>query len=141
MGYRIPKDIPVIANDWVINTDPTIFEDPMEFKPERWLQRPNLPSSAFGFGKRMCPGQHLGRQSVVTALARLVWSFDISYAYEKRKRIEINPFDMMLGLVALPTSFKASIKVRSPQRKVVIEREWAAVEKDENFYLAQIGGC
>ena len=63
MGYRIPARSTIIANQWAILHDPSIFPEPSKFKPERWLDEGgNLLSEgsaplhvnkvAFGFGRR-----------------------------------------------------------------------------------------
>ena len=62
LGYRIPAGSTVIANQWAVLHDPSIFPDPFEFKPERWLDAkgdllldlaaPIPLKLAFGFGRR-----------------------------------------------------------------------------------------
>jgi cytochrome P450 len=43
-----------------INTDPSVWNNPYEFQPERF-QVENVPVLArFGLGARRCPGQHFG---------------------------------------------------------------------------------
>lgn len=142
MGYRIPKDIPVFATQWALDLDPDLFEDPFEFKPERWLDNPGLPTAAFGFGRRVCPGKHLARNSLLMITARLLWAFDISHACDENgQRIEIDPWDMAQGTVSGPTPFKASFTVRSPNHRAIIEKEWDAAEKCAEVYLAKIQGA
>lgn len=58
MGYHIPAGATVIANHWSISLDENLFPGPDTFRPERWLENPNLPNPAFGFGRRVCPGQY-----------------------------------------------------------------------------------
>ncbi|KAL1309315.1 cytochrome P450 82A1-like isoform X2 [Arachis ipaensis] len=36
-GYYIPKGTQLVTNLWKIHTDPSIWSDPLEFKPERFL--------------------------------------------------------------------------------------------------------
>ncbi|XP_047333595.1 geraniol 8-hydroxylase-like [Impatiens glandulifera] len=36
-GYTIPKGAQVLVNVWAIGRDPDIWESPMEFKPERFI--------------------------------------------------------------------------------------------------------
>ena len=40
-GYKVPKDIKVFINVWAIQRDPRIWEDPLEFSPERYLRDNN----------------------------------------------------------------------------------------------------
>ncbi|KAG2021152.1 cytochrome P450 [Coprinopsis cinerea AmutBmut pab1-1] len=58
-GYRIPKGSSVLVNVWGIMHDPEIYEDPFEFKPERFLKDGKIDPSVldpeaaiFGFGRR-----------------------------------------------------------------------------------------
>ncbi|KAG2093153.1 cytochrome P450 [Suillus discolor] len=64
-NYRIPAGTTVSGNHWAISRDPDVFPDPNAFKPDRWLDaegrmRDDLKFFGFGFGRRVCPGQHLG---------------------------------------------------------------------------------
>ena len=63
MGYRIPAGATVVSNHWAIHPDEGVYEDPYSFKPNRRIENPNLPLNAFGFGRRMCNGQHIARNS------------------------------------------------------------------------------
>lgn len=42
LGYTIPKDCQVLVNIWATGRDPTIWNDPSAFLPERFLDRPDL---------------------------------------------------------------------------------------------------
>lgn len=60
------------------------FPDPHNYQPERFLGKReypgNLGHSAFGWGRRICPGMHLGSASVAINIARMLWAFDIKPA-------------------------------------------------------------
>jgi len=137
MGYRIPKGATVVANHWSLDLDGDLFEHPHEFKPERWIENPNLPESAFGFGRRVCPGQHLGRSSVLLIVARILWAYDMDYHYENGERQDIDPWDMTQGPDSRPSPFKAAFRVRSSGHQEVIEKEWRRAEKDVDVLLDQ----
>uniref|UniRef100_A0A7N2MI65 Cytochrome P450 n=1 Tax=Quercus lobata TaxID=97700 RepID=A0A7N2MI65_QUELO len=82
MGYTIPKDSKILVNMWAIGRDPSIFNDPLRFKPERFLDSSldfkgtNFAYTPFGAGRRVCPGQPLATKQVPLILASLVHSFD-----------------------------------------------------------------
>ncbi|XP_050251310.1 probable (S)-N-methylcoclaurine 3'-hydroxylase isozyme 2 [Quercus robur] len=82
MGYTIPKDSKILVNMWAIGRDPSIFNDPLRFKPERFLDSTldfkgtNFAYTPFGAGRRVCPGQPLATKQVPLILASLVHSFD-----------------------------------------------------------------
>ncbi|CAM1502372.1 Fc.00g043560.m01.CDS01 [Cosmosporella sp. VM-42] len=139
MGYHIPKGATVIGNHWGIHLDDTVYRDPYEFRPSRWIENPDLPASPFGFGRRVCTGQHIARNSLFINISRLLWSFDISYAYDENGvKQEIDPFNMTQGFNSRPMPFKASFKVRDKDTESVVRKEWAAAEKDVNVILDSI---
>jgi cytochrome P450 len=69
-GYFIPKNSSVLSLTWAFERDESVFPDPDNFRPERWLD-PAWPSykepltvypqikghNGFGWGNRMCLGQ------------------------------------------------------------------------------------
>jgi len=138
MGYRIPKGATVVVNHWSLDLDGELFDDPLEFKPERWITNPDVPESVFGFGRRICPGRHVGRNSVLLIIARMLWSYHIGHNYENGKKHEIDPWDMTQGPDSRPMPFKASFRIRSPEHREVVEREWLDSEKDVDVLLEQI---
>ena len=55
-GHCIPKDTIVISNLWYMMHDPAVWDDPYEFKPERFLDteghlNKNTALVPFGIGK------------------------------------------------------------------------------------------
>ncbi|KAG6915377.1 hypothetical protein DXG01_011778 [Tephrocybe rancida] len=80
--YVIPKDATVIGNVWSVGRDPSIFPDPEQFDPQRWIRkdgslRDDLRSYPFGFGRRICPGQHIATASVMLNTALIQWAFTV----------------------------------------------------------------
>lgn len=84
--YEVPKDIMVLMHNQVIGRDPSIFDDPDRFKPERWAEyrsRPRIerPSSfaslPFGFGPRVCIGMRLAEAQVYALTARLLQNLEL----------------------------------------------------------------
>ncbi|XP_038685664.1 iridoid oxidase-like [Tripterygium wilfordii] len=82
MGYQIPKDTAVFVNAWAIGRDPDCWEDPLCFKPERFLgskidyKGQNFELIPFGSGRRICVGMSLAQQEIQLALASLLHCFD-----------------------------------------------------------------
>lgn len=125
MGYFIPKGSTVIANQYTINLDECVFEDPTAFKPERHLGNPDPPIAAFGFGRRRCPGERTARSTLYIVISRLLWGYNISAAEgAERPTAESNP-----------GSVNAVFKVRGAEYEKVIEREFQAADQDEKRVL------
>lgn len=83
-GYDIPEKTRVMINVWSIGRDPKYWENPLEFRPERFLMKENaldvrgqhyklLP---FGSGRRGCPGASLALNIFHTTLAALIQCFE-----------------------------------------------------------------
>ncbi|KAK3008633.1 hypothetical protein RJ639_013820 [Escallonia herrerae] len=81
-SYTIPQNTQVIVNVWAIGRDPTIWEDPLSFKPKLFLDSKldfrgqDFELLPFGAGRRMCPGLPLGIKQVHLILASLVHRFE-----------------------------------------------------------------
>ncbi|RXW20920.1 hypothetical protein EST38_g4940 [Candolleomyces aberdarensis] len=80
--YVIPKGTTVMGNIWAVGRDPEYFPDPERFNPQRWLNsdgklKDDLKSYPFGFGRRVCPGQHMATASVFINTALTQWAFNI----------------------------------------------------------------
>ncbi|EEF33755.1 conserved hypothetical protein [Ricinus communis] len=82
MGYFIPKDTQIFVNAWAIGRDPDAWEDPLSFKPERFLDSnidykgQNFELLPFGSGRRICVGIPLAHRILHPALASLLHCFD-----------------------------------------------------------------
>ncbi|KAK9068010.1 hypothetical protein SSX86_012121 [Deinandra increscens subsp. villosa] len=83
-GYTIPKGTITFINVWAIHRDPQNWTNPLEFKPERFLNRKwvyngnNFKFLPFGSGRRICPGIPLGEKMLAYILASLLHSFEWS---------------------------------------------------------------
>ena len=56
--YRIPPGTWTSMSTFITHTDPHVFENPYEFRPQRWIDDPKLGHSfiAFSRGSRNCVG-------------------------------------------------------------------------------------
>ncbi|XP_021738349.1 isoflavone 2'-hydroxylase-like [Chenopodium quinoa] len=79
-GYYVPKGSMLIYNIWAVHNDPNIWDDPRNFKPERFLDLEKTTLGykfmPFGTGKRVCPGEHLANKMIWLAVAILIQCFD-----------------------------------------------------------------
>ncbi|XP_042514743.1 trimethyltridecatetraene synthase-like [Macadamia integrifolia] len=81
-GYNIPAGTRVFINTWTIGRDPSLWDAPNEFKPERFIGKDidvkghDFELLPFGSGRRMCPGYSLGLKVIQSSLANLLQGFD-----------------------------------------------------------------
>ncbi|KAJ9553099.1 hypothetical protein OSB04_017144 [Centaurea solstitialis] len=83
MNYTIPKNSKIFVNLWAMGRDPKVWDDPLSFKPERFIgsrldvKGQDFELLPFGSGRRMCPGMPSGIKSVQLVLASLIREFDM----------------------------------------------------------------
>ncbi len=72
-GYTIPKGTSIFLSPYVTQRNRRYFEDPLEFRPERWQSYagPKFAYFPFGGGAKMCIGEPFARLEGVMALAAL----------------------------------------------------------------------
>nr|XP_043638984.1 flavonoid 3'-monooxygenase CYP75B137-like [Erigeron canadensis] len=83
-GYTVPKGARVFVNVWAIHRDPLIWENPLEFRPERFMDHGkhwdysgnDFTYFPFGSGRRICAGTLMAERMFMFMLASLVHSFD-----------------------------------------------------------------
>ncbi|EOA30342.1 hypothetical protein CARUB_v10013467mg [Capsella rubella] len=84
-GFYVPKNTTLVVNAYAVMRDPSSWEDPDEFKPERFLASSRRPEEEreqtlkylpFGSGRRGCPGENIGYIFVGTAIGMMVHCFD-----------------------------------------------------------------
>lgn len=94
-GYYIPEGMTVIANIHAVHHDPNHWENPEEFRPERFLTPDGKVLKdeqwiPFSLGKRMCPGETLASVEVFLYVTSLVHKFRIEFPEGKRHNFEGN---------------------------------------------------
>ncbi|XP_011040720.1 PREDICTED: cytochrome P450 98A2 [Populus euphratica] len=80
-GYDIPKGSNVHVNVWAVARDPAAWKNPLEFRPERFLEEDvdmkghDFRLLPFGAGRRVCPGAQLGINLATSMLGHLLHHF------------------------------------------------------------------
>jgi cytochrome P450 len=140
-SYNIPKDSDVIINAWQINHEPSFYNDPGTFNPERYLdneygaklsidpatyERRRI-NYTFGAGRRVCPGQRFAENTLLMHFAKLVWAFDITAT----GKLPLDSWDDWTdGILTRPKNFgNVKMALRDEGRRSVIESAW--LEADE----------
>ncbi|XP_019231575.1 PREDICTED: cytochrome P450 93A3-like [Nicotiana attenuata] len=84
-GYHVPAKTRLFVNVWAMNRDPKYWENPLEFRPERFMNETkildvrgqnNFHYLPFGCGRRGCPGISLALQILHTSLAAIIQCFE-----------------------------------------------------------------
>ncbi|KAJ0968377.1 hypothetical protein J5N97_025294 [Dioscorea zingiberensis] len=92
LGYQVPKGCLVTVNAWAMGRDPKAWNDPLEFRPERFIDDGKYSSVdqynnnygsdfrlvPFGGGRRVCLGIGLADKMLTLILASLVHGFEWS---------------------------------------------------------------
>ena len=74
--------IPLTGSRAILH-DPAVYPEPDAFKPERFLDKDgklredSVVTSAFGYGRRICPGRHLAEATLFIVAASLFSVFNI----------------------------------------------------------------
>ncbi|CAM8876788.1 unnamed protein product [Rhodiola kirilowii] len=113
-GYTIPKGTRTFINAWSIHRDAQLWDRPLEFRPERFLDCPGKWDYAgndfrylpFGSGRRVCPGLPLAKRMQMYVLASFLHCF--KWEVLKGEEIDVSEtFGIVLKkavpLVAVPT--------------------------------------
>ncbi|CAN1765527.1 Cytochrome P450 89A2 [Linum perenne] len=83
--YTVPRDASVNFMVAEIGRDPEAWDDPMSFRPERFMDDmtpfditcgKEIKMMSFGAGRRMCPAYELALLHLEYFVANLIWSFE-----------------------------------------------------------------
>ncbi|KAH9970773.1 cytochrome P450 [Russula compacta] len=112
-GFLIPKGAIVVPNTWAILRDSANYSEPEVFKPERFLdpdgtlRDDSMLISAFGYGKRICPGRHFAESTLFIVVASVLSVFDIERGPDSKDG-HFN-FSYTGAIVSRPNPFACSI--------------------------------
>ncbi|XP_006456136.1 hypothetical protein AGABI2DRAFT_227934 [Agaricus bisporus var. bisporus H97] len=129
-GYFIPAGTLIMGNTWTILHDPGNFPDPMRFNPERFMNKPdgqqfspNDPlSTAFGYGRRICPGRFVAEGQLWITVASILAAFDINPGRDRNGNIVKPEAKFSSGMICHPLPFGYSIMPRDEIAKKLIEQ-------------------
>ncbi|XP_051862296.1 probable cytochrome P450 304a1 isoform X2 [Drosophila albomicans] len=116
LGYTIPKGTIIIPSLYAYHLDKSIWKDPENFRPERFLDDAGKlclkldVSLPFGAGKRLCAGETFARNMLFLMTAAMLQNFDYTLA----------PGDSLPdlsknnnGLIITPPDFWVQLKERT----------------------------
>ena len=114
-GYDILKGTRVLVNVWTIGRDPTLWDKPNEFYPERFIGKAidvkghDYELLPFGAGRRMCPGYSLGLKVIQSSLSNLLHGF--TWSLPENMKIEDFNMEEIFGL-STPKKFPLEVVVK-----------------------------
>ena len=112
--FVVPPGTLVFENLSSIFTDPKHFEQPEQFRPERFLSPdlklfvPNPVLIPFGIGKRSCPGKSLVNMEIFLFMGILIRHFNFSPSDEGIP----DPQNCTIGLLRTPFPYKVKLTPR-----------------------------
>ncbi|BAT97806.1 hypothetical protein LR48_Vigan07g158600 [Vigna angularis] len=80
--FMVPKSSQILVNVWAMGRDSSIWTNPDEFRPERFLESDldfkgqDFELIPFGAGRRICPGLPLASRTVHIVLASLLCNYN-----------------------------------------------------------------
>jgi cytochrome P450 len=84
-GYRIPAGVTLAAGIIAIHRDPELYPEPLEFRPERFLERRFAvhEMASFGGGHRYCIGASFAMNELKLVIATVLMRADLTLALER----------------------------------------------------------
>ena len=115
-GYKIPSNTKVLLNLWAIHHNPASWEDPFDFKPERFLDESGKFSTRncshlmpYSYGRRSCPGEAVARAQMFLFVSQMLHTFEFHCPSDE---VLPDALDGQFGIVFRPNSFKIWVKDR-----------------------------
>ncbi|KAK0390071.1 hypothetical protein NLU13_3644 [Sarocladium strictum] len=157
MGHHIPAGSIVVGNHFAITREESVFgPNPDSFDPDRWIDADatkgsdgdvtpppklkELPQTGFGFGRRICTGRNIARNSLFIIMARLLWAFEVEDAVdESGKHMELDDMECTEGFVTAPQRYRLKLRLRDAKAEQVIREMGDTWDVDLAEMLDQIG--
>ncbi|CAC5365896.1 unnamed protein product [Mytilus coruscus] len=112
-GFKIPKNTIIVPSLVSVHLDKTIWTDPTEFNPGRFLNQSNeiinkeylIP---FSLGPRICPGESLARSELFLIFSNLLQRFEFS----KVDSSDMLSFEGITGITTTPSPYRLKADLR-----------------------------
>ncbi|CAE7183725.1 unnamed protein product [Rhizoctonia solani] len=120
-GYDIQKGTMVFGNAWAMSRDKSVYKNPDDFDPDRFLD-PNIAAfPAFGWGRRKCPGMHFAETSLFLGISSLLATFTFSRKKDKDGRELIPKIEVASNSLTLTLKrFDFEFRPRSEKHRQLI---------------------
>ncbi|KAF9731755.1 cytochrome P450 oxidoreductase [Paraphaeosphaeria minitans] len=142
-GYFVPKGSVAVLNWWAIHRDPNLWENPDDFDPSRYLDKPLSAADyinatdpyerdhfTYGAGRRVCPGVHVAERSLFINISRVLWGFNIVKKKSPDGKVIEPTQEMVKGFFSVPIPFECEILPRSEKHAKVMQEVFGQAEKE-----------
>jgi cytochrome P450 len=88
-GYAVPAGTTIFVTPWVTHRDPRWYDEPLQFKPERWSHDfarslPRFAFMPFGGGPRICIGNRFAMMEAVLILVTVAQRYKLETRTDHR---------------------------------------------------------
>ena len=112
--FVIPKNCHALANLWAFMKDPSVWTQPEEFRPERFLEGNRLIKHQqfvpFGLGRRACMGERLAGDTLKIFLTTLIKNIKLG---SPTAHAQPDPTNFTDGFTIIPHPFYVHFRTRS----------------------------
>ena len=121
--YEIPAGTTMLVNAWAIGNDPTVWNEPSKFLPERFTTGPDADVDVygrhfqllpFGSGRRMCPGIGLAMTMLELVVSNLShcfeWSVHGDAAVDMSEKLGLS-LPRIAPLLVVPKTFRLTNEI------------------------------
>jgi len=132
-GYYIPAGSIILPNTWAVMHDPSLYPDPFEVIPERYLKEdgelnPDPRRFTFGYGRRVCPGQVLAEDTLYITMTTVLATLNI----DKASNSDGVPIEPEVNYTGPIVSHAGPFECRISPRSAEIEQIMTA-SREENI--------
>jgi cytochrome P450 len=87
-GYVLPANSTVIMSQWVTHRDDRFYDEPEQFRPERWVEEGRKPAPRFSYfpfggGPRICIGASFAMTEAILVLATITQCWKLRLVSER----------------------------------------------------------
>jgi len=146
--FVIPKGTVLLGNTMFLGSDPTKYDNPQAFEPERYLSFPKSSFEyaagdqtkrdhfSFGIGRRVCPGAKLAEMTLDLALANMLWALAVKPP-NGVAAVDAGPDAWDDSEFQAPKPFNVRFEPRRPDALGFVKTQWET--SMEEGYVLQNG--
>ncbi|KAF4609871.1 hypothetical protein D9613_010412 [Agrocybe pediades] len=132
-GYEIPKGALIMPNIWHMLHDPAVYDKPDEFIPERFngdeAEMAKTNALLFGFGRRVCPGQHFAEGTLFAIMATVLATCDVLPGLDEAGNEVLPKYEYTAnGAITFPKPYTLRLRPRSPQATALLAEVQSTIE-------------